>query len=71
MKKAIVVAVLLATFSAQAQVPATAHNYEFVNGNWFDGQKFVRRTFYSIAGVLSSKRPAQIDRVFRERSESS
>jgi hypothetical protein len=34
MRKAIVVAVLLATFSAQAQVPTIAHNYEFVNGNW-------------------------------------
>ena len=64
MRKAIVVAVLLATFSAQAQVPTTAHNYEFVNGNLFDGRKFVRRTFYSTAGVFSSKRPAQVDRVF-------
>ena len=64
MRKAIVLAVLLATFSAHAQVATTGHNYEFANGNWFDGQKFVRRTFYSVAGVLSTKRPAHVDRVF-------
>jgi hypothetical protein len=62
--KAIVLAILLATFCAQAQVPATNHNYEFANGNWFDGQKFVRQTLYSVAGVLSSKRPPRVDRVF-------
>lgn len=64
MRKAIVLVVLLAAFSAQAQVSTTKHNYEFANGDWFDGQKFVRRTFYSVAGVLSSKRPARVDRVF-------
>jgi hypothetical protein len=63
MRKAIVLALLLATFSAHAQV-STTHNYEFANGNWFDGQKFVRRTFYSVAGTLTSKRPARVDRVF-------
>lgn len=64
MKKALVLIALFATLSANAQVPTTAHNYEFTNGNWFDGQKFVPRTFYSVAGVLSSKRPAHVDRVF-------
>jgi amidohydrolase family protein len=64
MRKAIVLAVLLAAFAAQAQVRTAAHNYEFANGNWFDGQKFVRRTFYSVGGVLSSKRPAHVDRIF-------
>jgi hypothetical protein len=64
MRKAIVLAFLLASFSAHAQVSTTRHNYEFANGNWFDGQKFVRRTFYSVAGRLTSKRPAHVDRVF-------
>lgn len=63
MRKALVLVLLLATFSAHAQV-ATTHNYQFANGNWFDGQKFVRRTFYSVAGKLTSKRPARVDRVF-------
>lgn len=64
MKKALVLVTLVATLSASAQVPTTTHNYEFTNGNWFDGQKFVPRTFYSVAGVLSSKRPTHVDRVF-------
>src|ERR1041385_8744234 len=64
MKKALVLAALLATLSAYAQVPATRYNYEFANGNWFDGQKFVRRTFYAVGGMLRSKRPTHVDRVF-------
>jgi len=64
MKKALVLVTLLAIVSAHAQVPVAKHNYEFANGSWFDGQKFVQKTFYSVAGVLSSKRPARIDRVF-------
>ena len=72
MRKALALALLLAllltfvlaTFSAHAQLPTTTHNYEFANGNWFDGAKFVRRTFYSVAGKLTSKRPAHVDRVF-------
>ena len=63
MRKALALAILLITFSAQAQDPAT-HNYEFANGNWFDGEKFVRKTSYSIGAVLSSKRPARVDRIF-------
>ena len=65
MKKSLALAVLLATFCVQVQLQTTTtHNYEFANGNWFDGQKFVRRTFYSIAGRLTSKRPSRVDRVF-------
>ena len=37
------------------QPPSTA--YEFVNGQWFDGQKFRRRKFYSTKGVLTAKKP--------------
>jgi len=64
MKKAVVLAILLATLCAYAQGPVISHNYEFANGKWFDGQKFVNRTFYSVGGVLRSKRPAHVDRVF-------
>lgn len=65
MRKALALAVLLVTCSAHAQVqPTVSHNYEFSNGNWFDGQKFVRRTFYSVAGKLTNKRPPRVDRVF-------
>lgn len=62
MKKALVLIALLAIVSVHAQV--ARHNYEFANGSWFDGQKFVQKTFYSVGGVLSTKRPARIDRVF-------
>ena len=31
--------------------------YEFVNGYWFDGQKFGDKRFYSVGGVLVSKKP--------------
>jgi len=66
MKKLLVLTILLTLFPAQlaAQKPSAGHNYEFANGNWFDGEKFVPRTFYSVAGVLTSKRPARIDRLF-------
>ena len=63
MTKALLV-VLLTALLAQAQVSNASHNYEFANGEWFDGQKFVRRTFYSAGGRLTSKRPARVDRVF-------
>jgi hypothetical protein len=51
----------------QAQVAtetAEGRNYEFANGRWFDGQKFVSRRFYSASGVLTAKRPARVERVF-------
>jgi imidazolonepropionase-like amidohydrolase len=35
--------------------------YAFVNGNWFNGKNFKRKTFYSVNGVLTEKRPAKID----------
>jgi len=63
MRKPLALVTLLITFSAQAHGQAT-HNYEFANGNWFDGHKFVQKTFYSVAGLLSSKRPARVDRLF-------
>jgi hypothetical protein len=32
--------------------------HEFVNGRWFDGQKFRLRKFYTQGGVLTSRKPA-------------
>jgi hypothetical protein len=34
--------------------------YEFVNGQWFDGQKFRSKRFYSNNGVLSLKKPVEM-----------
>jgi hypothetical protein len=33
--------------------------YEFVNGQWFDGQKFRSKRFYSTNGVLTARKPIE------------
>jgi hypothetical protein len=43
--------------SASAQRPV----YQFSGGQWFDGTRFVRTTFYSVNGMLTKKRPSGID----------
>lgn len=40
---------------------APNRNYHFKNGNWFDGKKFKRRSFYSVNGFLTKRRPARVD----------
>jgi len=55
---------LAPAFLAQAQVADVAterKHYEFANGRWFDGRKFVPKKFYSVGGKLTSKRPARVD----------
>jgi hypothetical protein len=55
---------LLPILVAQGQVAGVASerkNYEFANGRWFDGQKFVAKKFYSVGGMLTSRRPARVD----------
>ena len=62
---------LLTSFLLLSIVPAygqssnksSSHNYEFTNGRWFDGKGFTSKTFYSIGGYLSSRRPTRIDSV--------
>ena len=41
----------------------SSKTYGFINGQWFDGQKFGNRRFYSVNGVLTSKKPARVDAV--------
>lgn len=55
--------VLIASLSIQGQTPNTQPNYEFRNGNWFDDRTFVTRSFYAVAGVLTNRKPARVDRV--------
>jgi hypothetical protein len=38
--------------------------YKYINGQWFDGKKFVNKTMYSINGVWSDKQPTKVDSVF-------
>lgn len=54
-------------FSLFLLVSCTLHgqgkNYEFKNGQWFNGQSFTTGTWYSVNGVLSQKAPSKIDSV--------
>ncbi|HKQ53131.1 MAG TPA: hypothetical protein VJT74_12225, partial [Pyrinomonadaceae bacterium] len=40
---------------------STRKIYKFINGRWFDGEKFQRQTFYTVDGVLTKKKPPVID----------
>jgi hypothetical protein len=37
--------------------------YEFANGRWFNGVTFEPKNFYSLGGVLRSRKPASVDQV--------
>ena len=43
--------------------PASTHVYQFVNGKWFDGGKFTSASFYTLDGMLTSKKPGRVDSV--------
>lgn len=45
-----------------AQNESVSKNYEFTNGNWFDGKEFEKRkSFYSVGGIFSGEKPERID----------
>jgi hypothetical protein len=48
--------------NAAGRTPSSK-TYGFVNGQWFDGQNFRDERFYSINGVLTSKKPVRVDSV--------
>jgi hypothetical protein len=37
--------------------------YEFVGASWFDGKTFRPKRFYSVGGVLTSRKPVRVDSV--------
>lgn len=43
--------------------PLQGRTYQFINGQWFDGEGFQRRIFYSADGVLTGSKPAKVDEV--------
>ena len=66
MFKLLTVLVVLSFAPAQGQLPAknsSTRNYEFTNGRWFDGKAFTTRAFYSVGGLLTSRKPARVDSV--------
>lgn len=36
--------------------------FALLNGNWFDGNSFNKKTFYSVNGFLTNRKPKKIDR---------
>lgn len=48
--------------SEPARISSTK-TYALVNGHWFDGQGFRPATFYSVEGLLTSRKPAKVDAV--------
>jgi hypothetical protein len=47
--------------TGESPLAAGAENIALTNGQWFNGRAFERRTMYSIAGQLRTKRPRRID----------
>ena len=57
--------VWLGISAASAQVASSlqsAPTLELTNGNWFNGRSFERKTAYTVAGQLTFRRPARVDR---------
>jgi hypothetical protein len=44
-----------------ATPPAAGPSYAFINGRWLVANRFVRRTRWSVNGLLSDTRPARVD----------
>jgi hypothetical protein len=60
----LILALFLCIGLARGQAPIPAQpTYEFTNGNWFDGQKFVRSSFYSVKGVWTNRKPPHVEHV--------
>lgn len=54
---------LLLCISAASWAQTAGKNYEFRNGQWFDGDTFVTGTWYVSNGMLSKKAPSKVDSV--------
>ncbi|MFN0034409.1 MAG: hypothetical protein ACKVUS_05030 [Saprospiraceae bacterium] len=62
--KRILLPLLLFCLFCQTMLAQTAgKNYEFRNGQWYDGKGFATATWYTSNGLLSKKAPVKIDSV--------
>lgn len=59
----LIIALLLLSICSQG-LSIKQQNYEFANGRWFDGQKFVARKFYTVGGRLTARKPTRVDKTF-------
>ncbi|MEP6712010.1 MAG: amidohydrolase family protein [Ferruginibacter sp.] len=62
LKKGIINSVILLLFS-HAALFAQPKTYKFINGQWFNGKSFVKKTMYSVNGFFTEKDPASGDSV--------
>ena len=61
---ACVIIIVIGNIVIVAQGEGRLLNYEFQNGNWFNGKGFDKRnSFYSVGGLFSRKRPKRVDKV--------
>jgi len=63
MKRILPSFLLLCLLSQIITAQTAGKNYEFRNGQWYDGKGFVTTTWYTTNGLLSKKAPAKIDSV--------
>jgi hypothetical protein len=63
MKRILSFYLIFAFFATVMQAQSSGKNYEFRNGQWYDGKGFASATWYTSNGLLSKKAPAKIDSV--------
>ncbi len=63
MSRSLVLFFSLTLFSTTLHTQNTQPVYQFSNGNWFDGTRFVEQTWYSVAGKFTQKVPVKVDSV--------
>lgn len=52
---------LVVLLGGSTSAQRVSRNYHFKDGNWFDGKSFKKRDFYSVDGILTNKKPENID----------
>ncbi len=63
MKKTLLPLLAFVFISQLALAQTATKNYEFRNGNWFNGTAFTTGTWYSNRGLLTRKAPVKIDSI--------
>lgn len=63
MKRILTSLLFLCIFCQALLAQSAGKNYEFRNGQWYNGTAFVTGTWYSNNGILSKKAPSRIDSV--------
>ncbi|MDO8365269.1 MAG: hypothetical protein Q7T20_00640 [Saprospiraceae bacterium] len=63
MKRILSFLLFLSLLSQNMLAQTAGENYEFRNGQWYDGKGFVTATWYTTNGLLSKKAPAKVDSV--------